>query len=139
MISYKEILCGHSLADVEIRIQHNLEELLGRMNLIRTAYGKPMIVTSGFRSKQDHLRIYSEINAKRVKAGLPELNAPMGSRHLSGQAVDILDRDGSLHQWCKDNEDLLVRIGLWCEEKDSTPRVHFQTVPPASGKRFFHP
>lgn len=139
MITLKELLGGQSIADVEIAIQHNLEELRARLNLVRIAWAKPMIVTSGLRSMHDHKRIYSQINAKRRADGLPELKIPMGSKHLYGQAADILDKDGSLHAWCVANEDLLSKFGLWCEEKDDQARVHFQTVPPASGKRFFKP
>lgn len=88
---------------------------------------------------QDHLRIYSTLNAKRKKQGLAELKVPMASKHLFGQAADISDPDGSLHEWCGKNEALLVSVGLWCEEKDDQARVHFQIVPPKSGKRFFKP
>ncbi len=133
MISFKELLSGHSLADVPIEHQHNLEELLTRINKVRTARNIPMIPTSGYRSMQDHLRIYSQMGiTDRSKI-------PMNSRHLTGQAVDISDPDGKLYEWCEKNETLLAEIGLWMEVKDKYKRVHFQTEPPRSGKRFFNP
>jgi uncharacterized protein YcbK (DUF882 family) len=107
--------------------------LLMKINKIRTAWGKPMTVTSGFRSKADHLRIYKEM-------GITDQNLiPMNSKHLSFEAVDISDPDGKLMEWCKANEHILEDAGLWCEEKDDKKRVHFQIVPPRSGKRFFKP
>lgn len=135
----KELLGKTPISDVDIEFQHNLEELQKRMNIIRKVWAKPMIVTSGFRTMQDHLRIYSSINAKRRKKGLPELKVPTSSKHLIGAACDISDKDGSLHDWCVFNQDLLEKVGLWCEEKDDMKRVHFQIFPPKSGKRFFKP
>lgn len=119
-------------------LRANAEELLRRVNIIRAQYGKPMKVSSGYRSKEDHIRVYKELAVKR---GTPfELSkVPMGSKHLSCQAVDISDPDGSLFNWVKQNEDLVAKVGLWMEEKDDQKRVHFQTVPPKSGKRFFSP
>lgn len=139
MITFKEILGKTPISEVDIAYQHNIEELVKRINVIRAAWGKPMLVTSGFRSMHDHKRIYSELNAKRRSQNLPELKIPMSSKHLYGEAVDISDPDGSLHDWCKANESLLEEVGLWCEEKDSQARVHFQIEPPNSGKRFFYP
>lgn len=139
MITFKEILGKTPISEVDIAYQHNIEELVKRLNIIRTKRGLPMIVTSGFRSMFDHKRIYSELNAKRRSQNLPELKIPMSSEHLRGNAADISDPDGSLHAWCKANESILEEVGLWCEEKDSQARVHFQTKPPKSGKRFFYP
>lgn len=138
-ISMNELLKGTPISEVPIEHQHNLEELKKRINIIREKWGKPMTVTSGYRSMFDHKRIYSEINAKRRKLKQPELTIPMGSKHLSGSAVDISDPDGSLHAWCKANIPLLEEVELWCEEKDNEARVHFQIFPPKSGKRFFYP
>lgn len=116
----------------------NLIVLHEKINLVRTAYGKPMTVTSGFRSKEDHIRIYREI-AQRKHVELEAFRIPMGSAHLKGCAVDIADPDGSLMQWCRDNVALLVELELWIEDDVATPRVHFQTYAPKSGSRFFKP
>jgi uncharacterized protein YcbK (DUF882 family) len=139
MIKYNDLLSGNMIADVDIKTQHNLEELLGRLKLVEVASGITFICTSGLRTFQHHKEIYSKLNAQRRAKGLAELKVPMGSKHLYGQAADISDPDGRLMVWCKANEDLLSKFSLWCEEKDDQPRVHFQTVPPASGHRFFKP
>ena len=132
-ISYKELLSGHTLSEVPIAHQHNGEILLERINKIREAYGKPMIVTSGYRSMQDHLRIYSQIAAKKGIA-FDTSKVPMRSRHLTFEAVDILDMDGKLMEWCRVNEKLLEDLGLWLEDDPSVPRVHFQIKPYPSWK-----
>ena len=85
---------------------------------------------------EDHKRIYMELTRKR---GATNVRVPLGSAHLKGSAVDISDPDGSLYDWCKAHEALLVSAQLWCEEKDDQKRVHFQTYAPPSGKRFFKP
>jgi len=132
-ISMSEILKGKNLADQSPEIQANLEILLERINKVRTAYAKSMSVTSGLRTMEDHLRIY------KAKGITDTSKIPMKSKHLYGQAVDIADPNGLLMDWCVANEDILEKIGLWCEERDNIHRVHFQTVPPKSGKRFFKP
>ena len=114
-------------------IQDNLEILLKKINEIRAAYGKPMKITSGLRTMEDHLRIYAEM-------GITDKNKiPMKSRHLFGQACDVSDPDGKLMDWCIANEKVLEKVGLWCEVRDDKKRVHFQIVPPQSGKLFFNP
>jgi hypothetical protein len=115
--------------------QANLKVLHRAMNLVRHKYGKPMIVSSGVRTIDDHKRIYME---KATKQGIKNPRIPMGSKHLSAQAVDIADKDGSLYRWCKDNEAVLVEANLYCEEGTSG-WVHFQCVAPASGNRWFKP
>lgn len=105
--------------------QANLELLCEKMNKIRTAYGKPMRVTSGVRSVEDQLRI----NPKAPK-----------SKHLLGLACDIADADGKLWAWLMDNLKLVEEAGLYLECKSATPTwVHFQASPPKSGRRIFRP
>jgi hypothetical protein len=133
-----ELLKGNSISDIPLTAQKNLEELLKRINIIRAKWGRPMTVTSGFRSMQHHIDIYRTI-ALRKKRQFSNLQVPMGSRHLTGEAVDIADPDGTLHDWCSNNVELLEQVGLWLEVKDSEPRVHFQSKPPRSGLRFFKP
>lgn len=104
-------------------IDENINTLLDRMNQVRKLWAKPMFVTSGLRSKEDQERI----NPKAPK-----------SKHLIGAAIDISDPDGSLNKWCKDNEQTLVDIGLWMEERQGRWQ-HFQILPPGSGNRWFNP
>lgn len=117
---------GHPLSEEH---KKNLNILIEKVSAIREAYGKPMIVTSGYRSRQDQERIYK--NAQRV---------PYGSAHLSGEAVDIFDRDKTLASFVLANIPLLEKLGLYCEDPSRTSNwLHFQTRKPPSGSRFFTP
>ena len=110
-------------------IDKNLAILLERMNELRAAWANPMIVTSGLRS--------DEQQAALISAGKSTARV---SKHLSGNACDVADSDGKLGAWCLANEQTLKAIGLWCEHPSATKGwVHFQTMPPMSGKRFFMP
>ena len=110
-------------------VAKNFEILFERMNEVRQAYGKPMIVTSGLRSDEKQAELIAQGKSRAIH-----------SKHLAGAACDILDRDGELAEWCLANEDVLRRIGLWCEHPDYTKGwVHFQIMAPKSGRRFFIP
>lgn len=110
-------------------VAKNFEILFQRMNELRGAYGKPMIVTSGLRSEEDQARLMAEGKTRAVH-----------SKHMAGAAADIADPDGELARWAKENEDVLRRIGLWCEDPEYTKGwAHFQIMPPMSQKRFFKP
>lgn len=62
------------------------------------------------------------------------------SKHMTGQAIDIFDPDGTLDMWMLSNPDVLAEIGLWQESPASTPKwAHCQSVPPGSGRRVFSP
>lgn len=125
MISFKELIGDILINDIDIETQHNLEDLLKKINIVRTAWDKPMIVTSGLRTMQDQLRI----NPKAPK-----------SKHMTGQAVDIYDPDGFLKEWVKKNIAMMEAIGFWFEDFAYTKTwVHFQTQAPLSGRRFFIP
>lgn len=133
MISFKELLGNNMISDVPIAVQHNMEELLKCVNKLRTEWGKPLTVTSGLRTKEQHRKIYSKKNI------FPP-NVPMGSRHLTGNAVDFADPDGSLYTWALLNEPGLEAWGLWAEA-GTQGWLHVQNVPYASYKpgksRFF--
>lgn len=134
MITFNELIKGNSIADIPIEHQHNLEELLKKINMIRAKWGKPMTVTSGYRSMQDHLRIYSQ------KGITDQKKIPMQSNHLYGRAVDISDPKQELQKFLLANVSLLEEAGLWCEDFSATKTwVHLQINPPKSGKRFYMP
>lgn len=134
MISMKELLDGAKLQDLPSKSQENLLILLERINKVRTAWNKPMTVTSGFRTMEHHLEIYAKKGIKDPK------KIPMKSKHLYGEAVDIYDPKQELQRWCKKNEQLLIDVGLWMEDFSATPNwCHFQILPPKSGKRWFLP
>ncbi len=138
LITFEELLKGTKLETIPAEHQANLKELHKRINLIRQAYGKGMTPTSGYRSKEDHIRVYKELAIKR-NVQFDETKIPWGSQHLKGAAVDISDPDGKLYAWTEQNTKLLEEIGLWCEVKDDQRRVHYQIYPPKSGNRFFKP
>ncbi len=126
MISLKE-LNPHGYPTTP-EIDANLQILLTRLNAVRSAYGKPMTITSGLRSNAQQQGL--------IEAG--KSNA-VHSKHLSGQAADIAD-DGKLKAWVMVNLALIEEIGLWMEAFESTPTwVHMQIIAPKSGKRFFIP
>ena len=134
MITLKEILGSKDLASLPQEHQDNLAILLERINKIRVAWNKSMTVTSGYRSMAEHLEIY------RKKGITDQSKIPMRSRHLIGAAIDIYDPNKLLQSWILDNVKLLEEVGLWCEDFSATKNwVHFQIMPPASGKRFFKP
>jgi uncharacterized protein YcbK (DUF882 family) len=134
MITLKELLSGADFDSLDESIQSNLYELLKRINVIRDAYGKPMTVTSGFRTMKHHLEIY------KAKGITDPARIPMQSNHLYGKAVDISDTNKELQKWVTNNVSLLEHVGLWCESFLFTKTwVHFQINPPASGRRFFMP
>ena len=114
-------------------VQENLNQLFLKVNIVRKEYGKPMIVTSGLRTKKHHLEIYA-------RKGIFPPKVPMKSNHLFGRAVDFADGDGKLKKWILENIDLIEEIGLWMEDFNATKTwVHFQINPPKSGNRFFKP
>jgi uncharacterized protein YcbK (DUF882 family) len=130
MLTITELLSGNLKSKIPKEHFTNLMDLLVKINTVRTLYAKTMTVTSGYRSLKHHTEIYAD-------RGI--LTPPLGSKHLTGQAVDISDPDGKLMLWVKANYGLMETFGLWMEEPDNQKRVHFQSVPPKSGKRFFYP
>lgn len=141
LITEKEILRNTKKEDLPKEHQDNLAILLERINKVRYAYNKAMVVTSGYRPREDHIRVYKELADKR-NVEFDETKIPWGSNHLKCAAVDIGDnKDRDLFQWVQDNESLMEEIGLWMEEKDDQARVHFQIFPYGSWKpgksRFF--
>ncbi len=135
MITLAEILMGRITYDkLSAQQQSNINTLLQRINIIRKAYNKSMKVSSGFRSMEDHLRIYKE-------KGITDPNKiPMKSNHLSAAAIDIADPKQELQKWILANIKILEDAQLWCEDFTATKTwVHFQILAPKSGKRFFMP
>jgi Peptidase M15 len=100
----------------------NLTAFLEAINKLRAAYGKPMIVTSGYRP--------------------PEINSAIGgaknSKHMKCLAIDIADSDGALDRWLVENKELLVTLDLFVEHPSCTDGwAHIQLGPSPTGQRFF--
>lgn len=127
MISLKELNPRKYPTTPEI--DANLVILKDRLNAIRAAWARPMTVTSGLRSTEQQKALISQNKSNATH-----------SKHLYGQAADIFDPKGELKVWLMQNIKLLEDIGLWLEDFAATPTwVHFQIVPPKSGKRIFKP
>ena len=113
----------------------NLINLHHKLNAIRAHYNKPIYINSGFRTFEDHKRIYL---ARGVVV------PPLGSQHLIGAAADLQDRKGALKKWILDHLELSESLGLYYESFEATGGmdggwIHAQLYPPKSGKRFFDP
>lgn len=113
MISRQEVLMGR---DEEFpltpELEDNLSKLLEAVNKLRTLYGKPMIVNSGYRP--DHYNTDA--------GGAP--NSP----HQTCEAVDFRDNDNALKDWI--TEDILIECGLYQEDPAHTVSwLHVQIRP----------
>jgi len=103
----------------------NAEEMVDKANELLTRFGETRKVNSGWRP--------ASINNATV-------GAAKKSKHMTCEAIDLEDKDGSLDAWCLENLDVLQEIGLWLESPDATPNwCHIQIVPPRSGNRVFKP
>lgn len=125
MIHLTEYLKGRiKVEDIDELTMRHIVRLLSKMNVVRYLYNEPMIVTSGYRSPEYNVKIGGSAN----------------SAHCTGQAIDILDKDGKLKKWVESNISLFQELGLYMEHFDHTPNwVHFTTRRPKSGSRFFKP
>lgn len=125
MVSAKEILMGR---DNEFPLDeeqfYNLLDLLPRINLVRFHYNKPLYVSSGYRPGR-----YNSNAGGAAK-----------SSHLTCEAVDFADPNGSFALWCLDNLATLKKAGLFMEDPRWTPGwVHLQSRKVRSGNRVFVP
>jgi uncharacterized protein YcbK (DUF882 family) len=102
--------------------QANMNTLIPKINEFLEAFGEKRAVNSGYRS--------------------PAINKSAGgkkkSNHLICAAIDLEDRDAKLYNFARKNEDLLEKLGLYCEERMGG-WLHMQIYPPKSGRRFFLP
>lgn len=144
MISLDEICKPDIFNKVPVDHQLNMAHLHYAANSLRSHYKKPLTVSSGYRTLEDHKRIYEKINVKRINDGLQMISAPMGSQHLIGSALDLYDPTFQIKNWIVDHLELAERLDIYFEDFDATGGVgggwlHMQLWSPASGKRFFKP
>lgn len=111
----KELLHGRDKQfPLTPEMEVNLENLVKAITPIRIAWGKPMVISSGYRP--------ASINASVGGAKL--------SAHQTCQAVDIVDKDGKLAEFCLNNLTLLEECGIFMEDPRFTNGwVHLQTRP----------
>ena len=136
MISLADYFMGRDAdfpEELTPRIRANAALTVERVNALLSAYekatgdGRRRKVNSGWRPLAINMRVRG---------------SAMRSKHLSGEACDLDDFDGSLDRWGASAAGLteLERIGLWLEHPDATPSwCHVQIVPPGSGRRVFRP
>ena len=101
----------------------NAEETIDKANQLLERFGETRKVNSGWRP--------ASVNQATVGA------APK-SKHMTCEAIDLEDKDGTLDAWCMENLEVLQEIGLYLEHPESTENwCHLQTVAPRSGNRVF--
>jgi hypothetical protein len=99
----------------------NMAFLLDVISTIREKWGKPIQISSGYRPGRFNKAAGGATN----------------SAHLTCEAVDLVDSDGSLAKFC---EPLLQSLDLYMENPKRTPGwVHLQTRKTKSGNRVFQP
>jgi hypothetical protein len=107
----------------------NMHKLLQILDTFREKYGKPLVISSGYRP--------AAINAS--------IGGAKKSNHIMCLAVDFVDdMNRTLAKWCVANTAILEELGLWMEDPRHTKGtngnwVHLQCVSPRSGKRIFIP
>jgi hypothetical protein len=121
----EEYLNGHAKwEDLNLGLQENIVALLTILDKLREQYGKPFIISSGYRPE--------EYNAK--------IGGASNSAHITGQAIDIRDSGKELQTWLIENTHLIVEYDLYIEKFKFTPTwAHIQIRPTKSGRRFFRP
>jgi hypothetical protein len=126
-ITREEILKNYSTGVIQecpLELEKNLQILLLKLNAFRKIYGKPMVVSSGYR---DIARNKNVGGAKK-------------SNHMLCLACDFIDIDGSLDRFCVDNIHLLKKCGLYLEHPKWTKGwCHLQVIPPSSNNVIFIP
>lgn len=130
-VGVHEILMGREVAaPLTPEMKKNLDKLLLAVNKLRAMWGKPLVVSSGYRP--------------------PAQNAAAGgatkSNHMICAAVDFRDPNQELAKWLISNLQVLEDCGLWMEDPSATRIgkgpdgwVHVQIYPPKSGRRIFKP
>lgn len=136
MITIEQFFMGRDktyASELTQEIRDNAAETVDRVNRLIAIYvdqtgdARPRKVTSGWRPPA-------------VNAGVA--NAAKRSNHMLGKACDVADASKSLKIWLmtEAGQIALEDCGLWIEHPSATPTwAHFQTVPPKSGRRVFHP
>jgi hypothetical protein len=123
MVSRKEVLMGRDAENpLTKEMEANLAKLLEALNKFRSRYGKPMVVSSGYRPGK-----YNK------SAG-----GAKNSAHLTCEATDFADADGKLKAYVKTNPSVLEECGLYMEDPERTKTwIHLQIR--ATKNRVFKP
>jgi hypothetical protein len=105
-------------------LMENAIDTVEKVNHLLEQFGSHRKVTSGYRP--------AAINAS--------VGGAKKSNHMICKACDLEDADGKLDQFCLDNPNILMALGLYQEHPSATKGwCHVQTVAPKSGNRVFYP
>lgn len=128
MITKSDLLAGRDssfASEYTDAISDNLDEVVEKVNQFLDNFAGNIKVTSGWRP--------ASMNGM-VKGALPKSN------HITGNAVDLSDKDNKLMDYILANLDKATALGLYFEDFRWTPTwCHVQTVPPKSRKRIYVP
>lgn len=131
MIALRELFKPEDAIYLSDDIRANLSHLHYKLNLIRMFYKEDMVVSRGFSTPQEQIKIY------QAKGQTPK----MGSQHLLGGAADILDPQQQLQKFVLNHLEWFESLNVWIESFSATPTwTHFQIYPYASwepGKSIF--
>jgi hypothetical protein len=109
-----EFYTGYDVHEVPPKVLGQLTLLCGKCNSWGPLYPKAVSVTRGYRDEEKNMEV----------GGVP--NSP----HLTGEAVDLKDKDGKLALWFMNNIHILRELGLYMEDPRYTKGwVHLQTRP----------
>jgi hypothetical protein len=136
----RDVQYAHELTN---EIRDNAADWLGKANLL-LAFAEADGVEPGI-DQVTHTPIASGWRPLGVNSRTS--NAATLSPHIKGNGGDLQDQlSRALAAWCLANGDALKQVGLWmerpqwtCGKNNDDPWVHWQRVPPRSGKRFFIP
>ena len=99
-----EMYPGYKKEEVPEDVLKNLETLVKKLNDLGKYYSKPVTVKRGYRA--------------------PDLNEKVGgvknSPHMTGHAVDLVDKDGEIDRFMMNNSDKLKKLGLYVEDPQET-------------------
>lgn len=111
-------------------IEDNAKGLLSKVNLLLTVYSQHDTYFKGGVSSGWRPKAYNDTIPGAAKR----------SNHITGHAVDIRDPNNTLNNWCLNNQENLVKCGLYMEHPLATKGwCHLQDVSPGSNIRVFRP
>lgn len=128
MISLEQYWMGRDVThsdELTAEITAHAKELLDKVNIFLSHIGiKEAKISSGWRPESINIAAHG---AK-------------SSKHLTGQAIDIIDVDGKVRNAILKNLDEAKGLGLFFEDfRWTSTWCHIQSVQPNSGKRIFIP
>ena len=136
--------------DMPAEHRKNLQKLLKTVNELGTLVPDnlkgPRNMSSGYRSKEYQINVYKNL-AKQKKSPFTDgvyvqSKVPLGSAHMTGEAMDINDPDNELDEWLMSDEGKKVveKLDIYLEHKDYTDGwCHVQIRKPKSGNHYFIP